>query len=135
MELTLYVMETHPLRHLRGYIAGVIEVPTDDVPFNLEEHISCIPMPGYLETEYCDGIDMLPRQDVTATWDSETGVIGNTLTLSGLPDPCMMYINKDLTEISGGSLEFLLPSIGQHLFEMAEAKYERKHWVLTATAS
>jgi len=132
MILTMYVMQSHPDRHRRGMILGQLEVDTVDIPGSLPANVSVVNSVADFETEYCDGINILPRQAITATLGPET-LIGSTVTLSGLTDPCMLYVNAVAIEVVGGSYDLLLDKAGDHIIEVNEATCELKRWVITAT--
>ena len=129
----MYYMQSHADRHLRGMIVGEIEVATSDVNQSLEEHVSVFAEKADFLTEYFDGADLLSRQAVTANFDITMGSIGQTAILSGLPNPCMLYVNGQAFEALGGSYSLSLSVAGEYLVEVNEATYERQSWIVTAS--
>ena len=133
MVFTMYNLESHPERHLRGMIDGELEVLTDDIPASLAEHVATTPTPADYETEYYDGVMVKARAPVNAEFDATMGIVGSVLTLSELPIPCMLQINTEQVEVDDGSLELELEYAGVYLVQAIEAKYEMKQWVVYAT--
>ena len=129
----MYYMDSHPQRHLRGMIVGALDVPTEDVLLCLEDHVSAVNVEGDFETEYCDGSSILSRQTVNAIFDRTEVEVGSSVNLSGLPDPCMLLVDTEKVEVTGGSYTLVPPAPGEYLIEIFESKYERKEWIVTAS--
>jgi hypothetical protein len=69
---------------------------------------------------------------LSASWDKQTidadGV--DEATLSGLPIPCTVTVDKDDIIVTDGSFEFSASSVGNYRVIVDEVAYLRQEWTI-----
>ena len=85
-------------------------------------------------THYVDAGEITARAALAADFDTLTitadGV--DEATLSGLPDPCTVYVDGVATEVTGGEFIFAAASWGTYVIQVNEVAYLPKRWEITA---
>ena len=85
-----------------------------------------------LRTNYILLGAITPRVALSASWDKQTidadGV--DEATLSGLPIPCTVTVDKDDIIVTDGSFEFSASSVGNYRVIVDEVAYLRQEWTI-----
>lgn len=73
------------------------------------------------------------RTALSATWDV-TEIVANGVeeaTLSGLPEPCIVYVDNNPVDVDDGVFEFSSNDVGVYIIYVDEASYLRESWEIT----
>ena len=85
-------------------------------------------------THYVSGGGIVARAALTADFDTLTitadGV--DEASLTGLPDPCTVYVDGVATAVTGGEFIFAAASWGTYVIEVDEVAYLPKRWEIIA---
>lgn len=77
------------------------------------------------------GLPVLKRP-LSATWDkTEINANGEESVLSGLPIPCIVYVDSTPVTVDDGSLEFSSVTPGVYVITVDEVAYNREKWEIT----
>ena len=119
-----------------GRILRVGYCPIDDVSLQAEANETVIQTDNPVDdlTHYVSDGVIAERTAMSASWDSTTVTADGTseIVLSGLPEPCEVYIDGNAVSVNDGSLEFSTGSPGDYTVRVDEVAFLEEEWTVNA---